>query len=151
CNVAHHLETALADRDGAFRPFVYCWRGGMRSHATATILSEVGWRTTVLTGGYHAYRRTVIARIYDNPGPHRFVLLDGQTGTGKTEVLGLLADRGLQTLDLEGLAEHRGSLFGGLGRAQPSQRLFESRLLAALDRLDPGRIVVAEAESSKIG
>lgn len=151
-NVAHHLETALADRPGGFRPLVYCWRGGMRSNAMATILSQVGWRTTVLAGGYRTYRRLVVERLYDSELPLDFVLLDGQTGSGKTEVLGRLAGLGLQTLDLEALAAHRGSLFGALaGRAQPSQKLFESRLLAALDGFEPGRPVVAEAESSKIG
>jgi tRNA 2-selenouridine synthase len=150
-NAAHALETALSDRDGSFRPLVYCWRGGMRSNAMAVILSQVGWRTTVLSGGYRTYRRQVTARLYDGVLPHRFVLLDGQTGAGKTEVLGRLAARGAPTLDLEALAEHRGSLFGGLGRAQPSQKLFESRLLAALDALDPAAVTVAEAESSKIG
>jgi len=151
-NVAHHLETALADRPGGFRPLVYCWRGGMRSNAMATILSQVGWRTTVLAGGYRTYRREVVARLYDGDLGLNFVLLDGQTGAGKTEMLGRLAARGVQTLDLEGLAAHRGSLFGAIaGRAQPSQKLFESRLLGALDALDPARPVVAEAESSKIG
>lgn len=151
-NVAHHLETALADRPGGFRPLIYCWRGGMRSNAMATILSQVGWRTTVLEGGYRTYRRDVVARLYDRGLPLSFVLLDGHTGSGKTELLGLLRVRGVQTLDLEGLAAHRGSLFGAVaGQAQPSQKLFESRLLAALDALDPARPVFAEAESSKIG
>jgi tRNA 2-selenouridine synthase len=151
-NVARHLQTALADREGGFRPLVYCWRGGMRSNAMATILAQVGWPTTVLNGGYRTYRRQVTARLYDGTLPHRFLLIDGQTGSAKTLVLGLVAARGVQTLDLEGLAEHRGSLFGGFrGRSQPSQKLFESRLLAALDALDPARVVVAEAEASKIG
>jgi tRNA 2-selenouridine synthase len=151
-NVARHLETALADCPGGFRPLVYCWRGGMRSNAMATILSQVGWRTSVLAGGYRTYRREVVARLYDGELPLNFVLLDGHTGSAKTELLGRLAGRGVQTLDLEGLAEHRGSLFGALaGRDQPSQKLFESRLLGALDALDPARPVIAEAESSKIG
>lgn len=151
-NVARHLEGALSDREGGFAPLVYCWRGGMRSNAMATILSHVGWRTTVLTGGYRTYRRSVTARLYDQALPLDFILLDGHTGSAKTEMLGQLAAMGFQTLDLEGLAEHRGSLFGGLaGRVQPSQKLFESRLLQALDALDPARPVIAEAESSKIG
>ena len=151
-NVARHLETELADRDGAFRPLVYCWRGGQRSNAMATILSQVGWRTAVLAGGYRTYRRHVSARLYDAELPHRLVLLGGPTGSGKTEVLALMAGRGVQTLDLEGLAAHRGSLFGGLpGTPQPSQKMFESRLLAALEALDPTRPVLVEAESSKIG
>jgi tRNA 2-selenouridine synthase len=151
-NIARHVETALADRPGSFAPLVYCWRGGMRSNAMATVLSQVGWRTSVLAGGYRTWRRHVSATLYDQPLPLRLVLLDGGTGTGKTEMLERLARRGVQTLDLEGLAAHRGSLFGGLaGQPQPSQRMFESRLLVALDRLDRSRTIVAEAESSKIG
>ena len=151
-NIAHHLETALADQPGAFAPLVYCWRGGQRSNAMATILSQVGWRTTVLAGGYKTYRRQVTSRLYDGDLALRLVLIDGNTGSGKTEVLGLLAARGLQVVDLEGLAGHRGSLFGALaGRPQPSQKLFESRLLAALETIDPTRPVIVEAESSKVG
>ena len=151
-NVARHLEGAVSDRDGGFAPLIYCWRGGMRSNAMATIFDQVGWRTTVLSGGYRTYRRYVTRRLYDEALALRFVLLDGHTGSAKTELLGQLAAMGLQTLDLEGLAQHRGSLFGALaGRPQPSQKLFESRLLQALDALDPDRPVVAEAESSKIG
>ncbi|MGA0600454.1 tRNA 2-selenouridine(34) synthase MnmH [Caulobacter sp. KR2-114] len=151
-NVARHLETALADRDGAFQPLVYCWRGGQRSGAMAVILAQVGWRTTVLTGGYKTYRRWVQRRLYDEPLALKLVLLDGGTGVGKTEMLHRLAERGAQVLDLEGLAGHRGSLFGGiLGQAQPGQKLFESRLLGAIDALDPARPIVVEAESSRIG
>jgi tRNA 2-selenouridine synthase len=151
-NVASYLETAFADRDGSFRPLIYCWRGGQRSNAMATILSQVGWRTTVLAGGYKTWRRHVSARLYDTPLPLSLVLLDGDTGSGKTEVLQRLAARGQQVVDLEGLAVHRGSLFGGLaGQPQPSQKMFESRLLAVLDGLDPARPVIVEAESSKVG
>ncbi len=151
-NIARHLETALANKPRDFKPLLYCWRGGQRSNAMATILSQVGWHTSVIAGGYRTYRRRVAAQLYDQPLPHRLVLLDGGTGCGKTELLGLLADRGVQTLDLEELAVHRGSLFGALaGRPQPSQKMFESRLLAALERLDPARPVLAEAESSKVG
>jgi tRNA 2-selenouridine synthase len=150
-NVARHLETALADKPAAFRPLLYCWRGGMRSGAMATILSQIGWRTAVLAGGYKTYRRHVRARLYDSDDALNVVLLDGPTGSGKTEVLQRLAARGVQTIDLEALAAHRGSLFGAVSEAQPSQKLFESRLLAALDRLDSARPVVVEAESSKVG
>lgn len=151
-NIARHLRGALADKPPEFRPLIYCWRGGSRSNGMATILSQIGWRTTVLTGGYRTYRRWVSEQLYDADPAWRLVLLDGGTGSGKTEMLGRLARRGLQVLDLEGLAEHRGSLFGGFhGQAQPSQKMFESRLLAALLALDPARPVVTEAESSKIG
>ena len=151
-NVARYLETELAGWDGAFRPLIYCWRGGQRSNAMATILSQVGWRTAILAGGYKTYRRYVSERLYDEELPHQVVLLDGPTGSGKTELLGLLAARGVQTLDLEGLAAHRGSLFGAIpGRPQPSQKMFESRLLGEIEALDPARPVMVEAESSKIG
>jgi tRNA 2-selenouridine synthase len=151
-NIAAHLETTLAGLPKGFAPLVYCWRGGQRSNAMAAILSQVGWRTTVLSGGYRTYRRRVKQRLYDDPCGLDLVLLDGGTGSGKTRMLELLAERGVQVLDLEGLAAHRGSLFGGLpGQPQPGQKQFESRLLAAIEALDPARPVVAEAESSKIG
>ena len=151
-NVARHLRTALADKPGGFQPLIYCWRGGQRSNAMATILSQVGWRTTVLSGGYKTWRRQVTARLYDLPLDLRVVLLDGGTGCGKTEVLQRLAARGLQVIDLEALAPHRGSLFGALADTpQPSQKMFESRLLGLIDGLDPARPVVIEAESSKVG
>jgi tRNA 2-selenouridine synthase len=151
-NIARHLETALADKPADFHPLVYCWRGGQRSESMATILSRVGWRTGLLSGGYRTYRRWVQARLYDQPLNLRAVLIDGNTGSGKTELLGLLAERGPQVLDLEGLACHRGSLFGALaGKPQPGQKMFESELLRALDALDPARPVVIEAESSRIG
>jgi tRNA 2-selenouridine synthase len=150
-NVAAHLEGALAHRDGSFRPLVHCWRGGQRSHAMATVMDQVGWPVTVLEGGYRTWRRAVVERLHDGPLGRNLILLDGPTGCGKTALLGELAARGVQTLDLEGLANHRGSLFGALRGGQPSQKLFESRLFAALEALDPARPVVVEAESSKIG
>jgi tRNA 2-selenouridine synthase len=151
-NVARHLQTVMADWPASTKVLVYCWRGGMRSNAMAVILAQVGWRASVLAGGWRTYRRRVSARLYEGEPLKRVVLLDGHTGSGKTEVLQRLAAHGAQVLDLEGLAEHRGSLLGGLpGRPQPSQKLFESRLLAAIDTLDPERPVVIEAESSKVG
>jgi tRNA 2-selenouridine synthase len=151
-NIARHLENALQDRPGSFHPLIYCWRGGQRSNAMATILSQVGWRVTLLTGGYKTYRRAIQTRLYDGDEPLKLVLIDGHTGSAKTAILHRLAARGVQTLDLEGLAAHRGSLFGAFpDRPQPSQKLFESRLVQALDALDLSRPVVVEAESSKIG
>lgn len=151
-NIAAHLSGPLADKPGSYTPLIYCWRGGQRSNAMATVLDQVGWRVTLLDGGYKTYRRRVTAGLYDADLPWRLVLLDGGTGCGKTEMLALLTSRGLQALDLEGLAEHRGSLFGARpGRPQPSQKLFESRLLSVLETFDPERPVVVEAESSKVG
>lgn len=150
-NIAAHLEGALKDRDGSFRPLVHCWRGGQRSGAMATVMDQVGWTVTVLDGGYRTWRRAVVARLYEQPWTGPVVLIDGGTGTGKTEVLNRLAARGVQTVDLEGLAQHRGSLFGALPGGQPGQKLFESRLFSALGALDPTRPLVLEAESSKVG
>ena len=151
-NVARHVESVMADWPASLKPLVYCWRGGMRSGSMAVILAQIGWRTSVLAGGYRTYRHRVAQRLYDGEPLPKVVLLDGHTGSGKTEVLARLAAHGVQSLDLEGLAAHRGSLFGALpGRPQPSQKMFESRLLAAIEALDPSRPVVVEAESSKIG
>ena len=150
-NIAAHLEGALAGRDGSFKPLVHCWRGGQRSGAMVTVMDQIGWPVTVLDGGYQTWRRQVTAGLYDTPLPHRLTLLDGPTGSGKTALLTALAARGVQTLDLEALAAHRGSLFGAMPGGQPSQKAFESRLHDALSRLDPTRPVVVEAESSRIG
>ncbi|MCR9254632.1 MAG: tRNA 2-selenouridine(34) synthase MnmH [Alphaproteobacteria bacterium] len=150
-NVAHHLETQLADMPHDWRPFVYCWRGGQRSGAFATILSEIGWRVSVLEGGYRAYRRKVVDFCHNDPIPHRLILLDGNTGTAKTEILGLLRERGHQVVDLEGLAAHRGSVFGAMTQGQPTQKRLEGGIAMAFAGLDPDRPVLIEAESSKIG
>ncbi len=153
-NIAHHLDGALAGRDSSFRPLVYCWRGGQRSGAMATVMAQVGWPVTVIEGGYQSWRRQVVARLYSQPSPDlalRVILLDGRTGSGKTQVLDSLARHGFQTLDLEGLADHRGSLFGATAAPQPSQKAFESRLIARLEQIDPTRPLFVEAESSRIG
>jgi tRNA 2-selenouridine synthase len=150
-NVAAHLDGPLADKGGGWRPLVYCWRGGQRSGAFATILAQVGWRTEVVAGGYQTYRKLVARAMHDVPLPHRLIVLDGNTGTAKTELLQLLAQRGQQIVDLEGLAAHRGSVFGAVSRPQPSQKAFEAAIAWALERCDPARPVLVEAESSKIG
>ncbi len=149
-NAARHIEGPLAEFGGDWRPLVYCWRGGQRSGSFATILGQIGWRVEVLTGGYRNYRRKVVECLYDKEFPARVVLLDGNTGTAKTEVITRLATRGVQAIDLEGLAGHRGSALGGQG-AQPGQKAFESALAMAAAALDPSRPVVLEAESSRIG
>lgn len=150
-NAAAHLEGVLADRPGGWRPLVYCWRGGQRSGSFATILAQIGWRVETVAGGYKAWRALVAGALYDQPFPAPVVVLDGNTGSAKTEVLGLLAAQGVQVLDLEAMARHRGSLFGAMPGGQPSQKAFECALAMAVARLDPARPVVVEAESSKIG
>ena len=150
-NAADAIEQHMADRDGSWRPLVYCWRGGQRSGSFASILAQIGWRTDKIKGGYQAYRRLVHRVVYDDPLPHRLILIDGYTGTAKSDILRRLPDLGVQMLDLEGLAHHRGSLLGGFADDQPNQKAFESAIACALVRLDPALPVVVEAESSKIG
>lgn len=150
-NVADHIDGPLAVQDGAWRPLVYCWRGGQRSGVFRMILSEIGWRAESIKGGYQSFRRLVKSMLYDDPLPHKIILLDGNTGTAKTAILPRLAARGVQVLDLEGLACHRGSLLGEMPGGQPAQKGFETALAVALHALDPDRPIVVEAESSKIG
>lgn len=149
-NAARHLEGPLARHEGGWRPLVYCWRGGQRSGSFASILSQIGWRVDTLDGGYQSYRRLVVDCLYDRAFPAPVVLLDGNTGTAKTEILARLSAHGVQSIDLEGLANHRGSALGGQG-AQPSQKAFESALASAIAAIDPNRPVVIEAESSRVG
>ncbi len=149
-NAARHLETVLADRDGSWRPLVYCWRGGQRSGSFATILRQIGWRVETIEGGYKAWRNLVLDAVTNGPFPAPLTVLDGNTGSAKTDLLNLLPERGVQVIDLEGLANHRGSLFGNMG-PQPGQRAFECRLALAIAALDPARPVVVEAESAKVG
>ena len=155
-NAARHLRGPLADRPGGWRPLVYCWRGGQRSNSFATILGQIGWRVEVVEGGWKSWRARVVTALYETPFPAAMTVLDGNTGSAKTAVLHRLAALGVQTIDLEGLANHRGSLFGAMpygaaGTGQPSQKGFETALASAIARLDPARPVVVEAESSRVG
>lgn len=150
-NAAAHLEGPLADRSGGWRPLVYCWRGGQRSGSFAAILREIGWRVDTIKGGYKAYRALVVDALYRAPVAPRAVIIDGGTGTAKTRLLARIAEQGGQVIDLEKMAEHRGSVFGPMSDRQPSQKAFESALAMALTQVDPSRPVFIEAESSKIG
>ncbi len=150
-NAALHLEGPLAGMGGGWRPLIYCWRGGQRSGSFATILRAVGWRVETVEGGYRSWRRLVSDALYDRPWPCPVVVLDGDTGTAKTALLSRLEALGHQVLDLEALANHRGSVFGARAGGQPTQRSFESAIAAALARLNPARPLVVEAESATIG
>ena len=151
-NIARHVETLFADRPRGWRPLIYCWRGGKRSGAMAHVLREIGWDAVTLEGGYRNYRRWVVERLEILPARFDFRVIHGPTGSGKSRLLAALAEAGAQVLDLEALAAHRGSVLGGLpGRAQPSQKWLESRLLRAMHDLDPSVPVYVEGESKKIG
>ena len=151
-NIAAMLEGPFADKPRDWAPLVYCWRGGQRSRSLAHMLNEIGWRAVQLDGGYRAYRRHVVAELVTLPGRYRYEVICGLTGSGKSRLIAALAAEGAQVLDLEALALHRGSLLGDLpDHPQPSQKAFESELVAALHRLDPARPVYVESESKRIG
>lgn len=133
--------------DGKLR--VYCWRGGMRSEKMAWLFETAGMSCQVLKGGYKAYRQEVIR--YFNHLDHLLILL-GTTGCGKTEILHQLAAMGEQVIDLEALAGHRGSAFGGIGmEAQPTTMQFQNDLYHAFLALEPGKRIWLEGESRNIG
>ena len=150
-NAARHIAGPLAQFGGGWKPLVYCWRGGQRSGSFETILKQIGWRVQRIEGGYKAWRALVVQRVQNQPMPSPVIVLDGNTGSAKTEILQRLARRGHQVIDLEGMANHRGSLFGAMPGGQPSQKMFESRIALALEALDPARPVLVEAESSRVG
>ena len=149
-NISKMAKGFLGDKERDWRPLVYCWRGGMRSESLVVTMRKVGWRAESIPGGYKAYRRHVIDSLEALPERFQWHVLRGPTGAGKTLLLSKLAKEGSQCLDLEGLANHRGSLFGSLGR-QPTQKSFESALCGALGSMDQTRPVFVESESGRIG
>ncbi|MET0518531.1 MAG: tRNA 2-selenouridine(34) synthase MnmH [Burkholderiaceae bacterium] len=151
-NIARHLDAHTGEIGKAWRPLVYCWRGGQRSGAMHWFLGQIGFRSRQLIGGYKAYRAEVRAALALAPAPLDLRVLCGRTGSGKTRLLQALAAEGAQVLDLEALASHRGSVLGQLpGEPQPSQKRFDSLVWLSLRALDPARPVYLESESRKIG
>ncbi len=128
---------------------VHCWRGGMRSQSVGWLLSTAGMRPSLLDGGYKAFRK--FARSFFE-SPWQLQIVSGLTGAGKTRILNLLADAGQQVIDLEGLANHRGSAFGGIGQAiQPTTEQFENELYCRLQAMDPQRRIWVEDEGNRVG
>jgi tRNA 2-selenouridine synthase len=151
-NLARHLRAHFADKPAGWKPLVYCWRGGLRSGAMVTWLRLVGWDAQQLAGGYKRWRRHVIETIDRTCPLLRLRVVSGATGSGKTRALHALAGMGAQTLDLEALACHKGSLLGAVpGVEQPSQKAFETSLAGALESLALEKPVFVEAESRRIG
>lgn len=131
---------------------VYCWRGGMRSGSVAWLLSTLGIPAITLQGGYKTFRRFVCNSLGSLARrTPRLVVLGGLTGSGKTALLQTLKWRGEQVLDLEALAQHRGSSFGRLGEVQPSNEHFENEIALTWNGFDPQRIIWVEDESRLIG
>jgi tRNA 2-selenouridine synthase len=151
-NIARHIERDVLDRPKDWKPLVYCWRGGKRSGSLALVLGQIGFRVHLLEGGYKEYRRAVIAALEEQPQHFQYRVVCGPTGSGKSRLLQTLAAQGAQVLDLELLANHRGSVLGLVpGSPQPGQKQFESRLWDALRQFDPARPVFIESESKKVG
>jgi tRNA 2-selenouridine synthase len=128
---------------------VYCWRGGMRSSSMSWLLDLAGFNTMTLIGGYKSYRRLVKTSL---SRPLKLIILGGMTGSGKTEILSHLSKYDQQVIDLEGLANHKGSAFGAIGqKPQPSTEFFENLLFEDLLKLDITKPIWVEDESKGIG
>ena len=128
---------------------IHCWRGGMRSASMAWLFETVGLKVYLLTGGYKAYRHYVLESFQTK---FNFMLLGGSTGSGKTEMLELLKAKGEQVIDLEGIANHKGSAFGGIGQnEQPTNEHFENLLSYELLSLDTKKTIWLEDESRNVG
>jgi tRNA 2-selenouridine synthase len=128
---------------------VHCWRGGMRSGGVAWLLDLYGFEVYQLSGGYKAYRNWVIGQFEK---PYDFKVVSGNTGSGKTYLLHKLENNGLQIVDLEGLAKHKGSALGGINQPpQPSQEMFENLLAEQLAKKNIERPILLEDESQRIG
>ncbi len=128
---------------------VYCWRGGMRSQILSWLLEMVGFQVFRLKGGYKTYRSYTFELIR---GDWKLIVVGGKTGTGKTRILKELRDQGEQIIDIEGLANHKGSSFGSIGQPpQPSVEQFENLFAEELRLLNPTIPTWVENESRKIG
>ncbi len=151
-NIAAHVEREVLDKPRDWKPLVYCWRGGQRSGALATVLGAIGFHVTRLEGGYKAWRAALVESLPGIASRLSYRVICGPTGSGKTRLLHALAAQGAQVLDLEALACHRSSVLGHLpGQPQPGQKRFESLLWDALRGFDPARAVFVECESKKVG
>ena len=151
-NIAAHIEREVIDKPREWKPLAYCWRGGKRSGSLSLILDQIGFRVTLVEGGYKAFRAAMLLDIPRQVSQLNFQVVCGTTGSGKTRLLQALAIAGAQVLDLEALANHRSSVLGAIpGLAQPSQKHFDSLVWDALRGFDPARPVFVESESKKVG
>jgi tRNA 2-selenouridine synthase len=131
---------------------VFCWRGGERSRFMASVLDTMGYNVYRISGGYKSYRRYVKEYLDKEELTQRAVVLHGLTGVGKTDVLKRLGQKGLPVLDLEGLAQHRGSVYGKIGLPpSPTQKAFESDIVRFLSSIEDEGIFIVECESRRVG
>ena len=128
---------------------LYCWRGGMRSQILSWLLTQVGFEVYRLAGGYKTYRTFTFNEVRKS---YPLLVLGGKTGAAKTVLLQKLKERGEQVVDLEGLANHKGSSFGAIGLpAQPTVEQFENLLAEQLRNIHPDQVIWVENESRRIG
>lgn len=129
----------------------YCAKGGMRSGAMAALFSALGYKTWKLDGGYKAYRQYILETIPKLNKEIKYYILHGKTGIGKTKILEKLEERGYSVLNLEKMADHKGSFFGGVcEKREQNQKRFESLIFEYLYKNKPDYIL-AESESKRIG
>ena len=151
-NIAAHIERELLNTTKEWRPLTYCWRGGKRSGSLSLILDQIGFRVTLLEGGYKAFRAAMVQDTARCVSTLDWRVVCGTTGSGKTRLLQALAQAGAQVIDLEALANHRSSVLGAIpGLPQPSQKRFDTLIWDTLRRLDPTQPVFVESESKKVG
>lgn len=151
-NIAAHIEREVIDKPKDWQPLCYCWRGGQRSGSLSLILGQIGFRVTLLEGGYKAFRAAIVQDTAQRTSQLSFQVVCGPTGSGKTRLLHALAAQGAQVLDLEALACHRSSVLGAMpGVAQPSQKRFETLIWDKLRRFSNAQPVYVESESKKVG
>ena len=151
-NIARHIQREVLDLPKNWQPLIYCWRGGKRSGSLSMVLGQVGFKVSLIEGGYKAFRAAMVEDIPKRVAPLQFKVISGPTGSGKTRLLYALAAEGAQVLDLEDLACHRSSVLGHIpGQAQPSQKRFDTLVWQALRSFDAARPVFVESESRKVG
>ncbi|MHB1201076.1 MAG: tRNA 2-selenouridine(34) synthase MnmH [Polaromonas sp.] len=151
-NIAAHIQRDVLAKPREWQPLLYCWRGGKRSGSLALILDQIGFKVTLIDGGYKAFRAALVADLPQLAARYDYQVVCGPTGSGKTRLLQALAAQGAQVLDLEALAHHRSSVLGLIpGLPQPSQKAFDRRIWATLRGFDPARPVYIESESRKVG
>ncbi len=151
-NISQHIERDVISKPKDWKPLAYCWRGGKRSGSLSLVLDQIGFRVTLVEGGYKAFRAALVQDIPRLAALYDWQVICGTTGSGKTRLLQALALEGAQVLDLEALASHRSSVLGGLpGLVQPSQKRFDTLVWDALRQFDASRPVYVESESKKVG
>ena len=148
-DILKSIDDIVKNYNNTNKILMHCFRGGMRSESVAWLCSNYGYDVYVLDGGYKRYRNYVLASFEKD---YNIYLLTGRTGSGKTLILKKLKDKGLNVIDLEKIAKHKGSAFGWINEGeQPSQEQFENILSYELSKYDINSVLWFEDESLLIG